>query len=147
MEIQDLTTKLYYPELRSRDGLPVYSVGWLGHLVPRTGDVNEEVLRRLHHFAVTNPQEKVFGLKFGAWGSHTCEICGEHENHGEIIVTTSRAHYMLPRMVFHYIESHHYRPPDQFLEELLAAKIERVAPEVLPFPVRDSESLPSESDR
>ena len=153
MQIPDLSATLYYSGIKSKDGLPIYSVGWLGDSVPRNGEDSREALRRLAYFAETNTQEKMFGGCFGAWGYHTCEICGSYKEYGEIIVTTSQAHYFLPRMVFHYIQSHHYCPPDQFLAELLEAEIEPTAygplplplpPTILPFSptIRDEESRP-----
>jgi hypothetical protein len=117
MHIPELAATLYYERLKSIDNLPTYSIGWLGDTVPRQGKVAAEILNKLKYFAAANSQENVFG-------SHTCEICGDHENHGEIIVTTGNAHYLLPKMVFHYIERHNYLPPDQFLTELLHTKID-----------------------
>ena len=113
-----MSTKLYYERMESLDGLPVYSVGWLGDTIPRSGKVNAEVIDRLRLCSRTNSQHDVFGARFGSWGDHVCEICANCSEHGEILVSSATAHYLLPKMVFHYMEAHDYLPPEEFLIDL-----------------------------
>jgi hypothetical protein len=128
MNIPEMSTQLYYPNLKSLDGLPTYSVAWLGNSVPREGELNDKVLELLREFAATNTKTKVFGFECGAWGSHTCEICHQFDQHGEIVVSTCKAHYLIPKMIFHYVEAHRYMPPEEFISELLSSQIEQGAP-------------------
>lgn len=118
-----MTRFLYYPDIKSLDGLPVYSVGWLGWFVFWKGDVEEAVLERLWWCAHVNSQWAAFGVLCGAWGSHTCGICGRYDSHGEIVVSTARAHYLVPTMIFHYIEAHRYKPPKRFIADLLTVEM------------------------
>ena len=51
-------------------------------------------------------------------GWHTCEICGRADGHGEIALEHAGARYVAPVLIIHYVERHHYLPPEPFLAAL-----------------------------
>jgi len=81
-------------------------VGWLGSVVPRTGQSDMTVIARLRGLQERNQ------LRDGTLGLHTCEICGGDSGHGSFFVEDFRTRYVLPNLVFHYIAAHEYRLPD-----------------------------------
>jgi len=88
------------------DGYDYLWVGWLGSVVPRTGQIDVTVIARLRGFQERNQ------LRDGTLGLHTCEICGGDSGHGSFFVEDSPTRYVLPNLVFHYISAHQYRLPD-----------------------------------
>lgn len=55
-------------------------------------------------------------------GLHECELCGSQPaaDTGHILVPVQGVLFVAPAMVVHYIESHGYRPPDQFVEAVMS---------------------------
>ena len=113
-------------------GLPVKSIGWLSgdHAFP-TGDVPEELPRRLLHLCATqlhrNPSLRMMG-------SHNCEFCLNsqpgaavdvpgrgriHLGSDEIRVGGPDCTYAAPNLIYHYVTAHRYRPPDEFMAAVL----------------------------
>ena len=113
MEISDLSPKLYSPELH--EGKRACSVGWLGCSVPTRGRLELNLFEAIRHYRKKNY------LEDGLLGSHTCEMCGTAEGHGEFIVEWGGMRYVLPTLVLHYLENHHYLPPKEFLAALAAS--------------------------
>ncbi|GAB7045246.1 DUF7919 family protein [Catenuloplanes indicus] len=113
MEYLDLTPYTY-----TDSALPMTSIGWLGseHGVqgpagaPLAGTELEELRgasRRICNVAL---------------GFHTCEFCGTVEGNGEYrYYLPDERTYAAPAMILHYVDTHAYRPPRQFLEGLGAA--------------------------
>jgi hypothetical protein len=97
------------------------NVGWLesAHTFP-TGAVSPHLLTRLKHLAVEAPVRQMRG-------SHQCGFCAQKE----IAITIAGRHrilgcaeiwvpgkewvYAAPDLIVHYIESHAYLPPVEFL--------------------------------
>lgn len=53
-------------------------------------------------------------------GMHNCEYCGKESGNGQIRVCHSnRIWYAAPTMVYHYVVSHRYLPPVEFIEAVL----------------------------
>ncbi|MDB5295141.1 MAG: hypothetical protein JWO31_1124 [Phycisphaerales bacterium] len=107
MHIPELSPRTYAPELHT--GVIVRSVGWLGRRVPHKGHAAPSILEALRRYATTGYRDD------NDLGFHTCEICGRANSHGEFWVEWRGVRYVLPMMVFHYVEAHRYLPPDEFL--------------------------------
>jgi hypothetical protein len=59
-------------------------------------------------------------------GLHFCELCGNAAGTGEIEVVAPTAIYVAPVLIIHYVELHHYRPPEEFeMAALKQAKVTR----------------------
>ncbi len=57
------------------------------------------------------------GLTLNSLGSHICEFCGEATSNSEkeLVDTENKIKYFLPKMIFHYIEVHKFKPSDEFI--------------------------------
>lgn len=91
------------------------NVGWLehGHEFAR-GPVPAEFTERLAQL-VARPVNR-------CRGSHTC-WCGERAGNGEIRVPSAAGVYAAPVLIAHYVEAHDYRPPQAFIDAVLAAPL------------------------
>lgn len=116
----------YYPDLGTSTqivaGPFVRAVGWLakGHNYP-TGSVTQELKARLKVF--TNGWSvcvSVLGWPISV-GPHECEFCSGVYAAGTFGVPAGALLYVCPQMLEHYVSAHRYRPPDEFIEALLAA--------------------------
>ena len=111
----------YFPDLSGEtyvgvpdDGYEYLSVGWLGGTVECTGATSSEVFEALRQAADSHQRD---------WGPvpagpHTCEICQNCMAHHEFVVTHGRIRYLIPNMVFHYIEDHEYKLPAEVEQAL-----------------------------
>jgi hypothetical protein len=113
-----------YWDLPEPDGLRVLNVGWLDaeRPFPRSRP-SEALLERLwRHCAIGVMQSR---------GLHTCELCGSSASNvverdgarwrlgdAELRIFGDRVVYACPQLLFHYVETHHYAPPDAFLGAL-----------------------------
>jgi hypothetical protein len=129
---------MYYPDLTPYDyGTTEYkdalNIGWIemGREFP-TGDFPEkqELLRKL--------KEKRIENKYRGW--HDCDFCECYEDkidstgnigtflifdrtgNGEYIVQWNGKTYAAPMLVVHYIDSHNYRPPQEFIDAVMNEK-------------------------
>ena len=111
----------------------VKTVGWLNAKSNfKTGDLQEAVLKKLKNIA---RRDGVFQpLVDPSRHSPYCEICGlvklDHAHgewipsaelwipHGDIIFSS-------PTTILHYIEKHHYLPPDDFIEAVNGVDISK----------------------
>jgi hypothetical protein len=110
MYIPDLDAVVYSPGLHA--GVVVRSVGWLGDRVPSTGSLAPGLLDTLKTL------RRIHGHDDGRLGDHTCEICGDHHERGELAIDHGGIRYVAPRMIVHYIEAHGYLPPEPFLDAI-----------------------------
>lgn len=101
------------------------NIGWLGPSSKfETMDADERLLGRLwSHCKISVAPTR---------GIHDCELCpspGAHvaERHGERLVLGSAEirvfsvegdAYAAPNLIYHYIQAHGYRPPEEFIEAL-----------------------------
>lgn len=84
-------------------------VGWIGDKILSTGNVPAETLKKLE-WAYNNRD-----IDQGALGEHDCEVCNNHTDRGEILIIDGEIMYVTPRMIVHYIKTHSYLPPEEFL--------------------------------
>lgn len=106
------------------------AVGWLS---PEhdytTGDVSQEFFSKLTRLTASPPCILVFK------GFHPCELCRfthamveqsfegldvKGVSHLNVFVPATEFLYVAPESVPHYIDAHGYRPPDTFVEAVLA---------------------------
>lgn len=119
---------MFYPDLSTAclvdAGPEVRSVGWLGKCDgirgffgarhPFTvGQVDATFLSKLRD----NVQNAVQVVLHPA-GFHTCEFCKDQKVPGlrNVWIPTRTFRYVAPEMVTHYVEAHHYRPPQEFID-------------------------------
>lgn len=100
-----------------------FYVGWLDNKHNFTvGRVSETFIEKLKEF-VSNPTIRTRGF-------HECDFCkpltstGQlatiHTSSTEIVVRGyGGKDYRAPGMILHYIEAHHYRPPQAFVDAVL----------------------------
>jgi hypothetical protein len=130
MFFADLTPYEYGYEMPRAN---VLNVGWLsrGHAFP-VGAVSQRFVKALRRL-VKSPENLYRGY-------HRCEFCpdppvvvsstglrvidppGETMGNGEIRVAGPEGLiYVAPVLVAHYVEVHHYRPPEPFIRAVIAA--------------------------
>jgi hypothetical protein len=126
---------MYYPDLARYNQNDSYDtpksavyVGWLdAQHYYRTGDVPAHFLAKLWEYC-SNPLLLTFGY-------HDCAFCQEegelgievqYNNRsitfgsGEIrVIGHHRVTYIAPDMIFHYVATHNYLPPSEFIEAVL----------------------------
>jgi hypothetical protein len=103
------------------------NVGWLDHWHRfEGGAVPEEALERI--FALC--QKPVHKTR----GYHSCELCRDHQmgwvvQRGDVKLTLGSAEirapggrgveYACPDLIYHYIQDHGYKPPQDFVDAVL----------------------------
>src|SRR5262245_4959815 len=112
MRIADMTT-VQIPTPRGT-GASVRAVGWLGRGEPFShGMITLEQYRRLGELARDPFQPYVSA------GIHRCELCqfdGEACSSTELFIPGDGFLFWTPTMICHYINAHHYKPPEEFLK-------------------------------
>ncbi len=83
--------------------------GCIGDKILSTGNVPAETLKKLE-WAYNNRD-----IDQGALGEHDCEVCNNHTDRGEILIIDGEIMYVTPRKIVHYIKTHSYLPPEEFL--------------------------------
>ncbi len=125
---------MYYPDLSPyphdnvscETSFPTLCVGWLARKHPYVqGDVPAAFMERLWIFCCNSV--------FYTLGYHKCPFCrdssygalarrGEQEirlGSAEIRIIGKGAVYAAPNLVYHYVEAHNYRPPEEFIQAVL----------------------------
>lgn len=114
MWYEDLTECDYFGEEHASS---LIAVGWLENEKPfATGKVSKEFFEKLSH-QQQNPWS--FGL---FCGFHECDICqfsGVPGNKNMFIPYNNNI-YVCPELITHYINSHNYLPPDEFIRAVLS---------------------------
>ena len=113
----------------------VLAIGWLSAARPYvSGPVPASVLERLaelelairaHHECPLHPLGTVF-IPIAAGGWHECEICVRDGNDPsrssyEMLIEGGGRRFEAPLMIVHYIESHGYQPPSDFVDAVASA--------------------------
>jgi len=120
---KDLSEYSYHGSVFYRPGTK--NIGWLG-----SG----------HEFDVMEPSEEILSLVWDYCmisvaqmrGIHECEFCPSGdweigEKNGQKLIlgaaeirvfSKSGVIYAAPTLIYHYISTHHYKPPDEFLQAL-----------------------------
>ncbi|QGM47656.1 hypothetical protein [Methylocystis heyeri] len=119
---EDLSEYSYHGGAFHRPG--TWNVGWLGlgHEFQKA-EPTKEVLDKLWRFC----RISVAQMR----GIHDCEFCGDDSYYAErdgeaLLLGTSEIRvfsptgkiYAAPTLIYHYIEHHNYRPPDEFIQAL-----------------------------
>ncbi|WP_018653929.1 hypothetical protein [Actinomadura flavalba] len=121
-----------YPDLSpyTYDAAPpgeAVNVGWLGGDAGfPTGEVDSRVVAALLRRAV-DPQNVMRGYHYCAFCDAESPICSMTPEGEEAALGTGEIHvpdgegrvYVAPTLIVHYIDTHHYRPPDVFLHAVL----------------------------
>lgn len=119
--IPDLSPLRYLPQTQSKPN--VLSVGWLGRC-ERSGWISRlkgnrpprdsaSLVATLKGLAALNQ------TPCPTFGYHTCETCLSENSRGEFWFTSaSGITYVMPNMVFHYIEAHGYVLPREVFDAL-----------------------------
>jgi hypothetical protein len=110
-------------------GLRLCEVGWLEKPGFPAGRVPGECIDAL----VAAHQNRVFSD--GYRGIHTCTLCGKSQpqirwrgrtvrlkGHGHYLVRKGSTVYMAPELLLHYIRSHRYRPPEEFVKATMVGR-------------------------
>jgi hypothetical protein len=98
-------------------GPKVRAVGWLGTYYPfPVGSVEDAFVERLRAHISSAWQPPIAG------GKHYCKLCPEHGAGGSVYVWFPTPHlkYVAPELIVHYIESHCYRPPEEFIQAVMS---------------------------
>lgn len=133
---------MHFPDLGEEcqvgAGPEVRAVGWLDIAHPYTrGTVEPAFLEALQHHV-----EKAWA-PVAAAGPHFCQFCPENPRSGgrvgaagNVWIPSERHLFIEPELIVHYITAHGYRPPDAFIEAVLACPAQK-SPEyferLLPF--------------
>lgn len=90
------------------------NVGWLDreHPFPK-GKTPPEFRKRLTVLCRNPPG------RFVTKGYHVCEFCGKVAGGNEIRVLAGEKVYAAPVLIFHYVISHRYLPPKEFIEAVM----------------------------
>lgn len=118
---EDLTPYTYFDPEREAPG--TVNIGWLdaAHLFP-TGPTSDEFQDKLGRLCELRVQQ--------TRGSHPCELCSGRDrpvSSSEMRVAGSRRVYAAPSLVHHYVAAHGYRPPEEFIEAVMACDEGRVS--------------------
>jgi hypothetical protein len=114
---------MYAPDLATEcfcaNAPHVRAIGWLedGHKFPQ-GAIDPRVPTILRGI-VTDAARLVPVV---SWGIHHCDLggcTGEGGSHYVVIPSPSCV-YIAPDLVVHYIDAHHYAPPAEFVDAVLA---------------------------
>src|SRR5262245_34286663 len=110
---EDLAECNYFPVRESS----LRAVGWLERgKVFATGTVDGRVYATIKKLAATPWQPFVAG------GAHACDLCAyeaEASGSSNVFVPGAGVVYACPELVCHYMNAHHYRPPEPFCEAVL----------------------------
>jgi hypothetical protein len=132
---KDLSPYVYFTRDEPSKASPL-NIGWLGSKVPFEKGVTSQAFRdKLLKFCA---DEYIVLI---ALGFHACEFCGmdmgdwyetQKEKYdkaqcasignGEIRVQGKSAVYAAPALIYHYVVKHDYKPPDEFIEAILAGE-------------------------
>ena len=94
------------------------AVGWLerGH-AHALGEVAPEVYATLANLLVDPWQP------FCSVGLHSCDLCayaGEKSGTANVFIPGDTCVFVAPELILHYMNAHHYRPPEAFCRAVLA---------------------------
>lgn len=130
----DLSPYTYLPEAVPPDQ-PVLTVGWLApeHEFP-VGAVSKEFTDKFADICATQ------GFYARTRGFHDCELPHDHGEPKELftiaktgervelgnaevrVTAESGAILAAPNLIWHYVDYHHYLPPQEFIEAVLAGR-------------------------
>lgn len=102
----------------------VRAVGWLSAGIPySTGEAPPDFVSKLRELSLRSGEStRALGWPF-AGGGHLCEMCGKVRAGGNFGVPAASVLYVAPEMVAHYVEEHHYAPPESFVTAVLGCAL------------------------
>jgi len=119
---------MYFPDMTHFLETGTLAVGWLEQSHPFTrGETTDEFRERLFLLCM-KPVRQTRGF-------HVCDLCSLTDNSimratlhseeawlgsAEIRVSDGDIVYAAPTLIYHYVTEHSYRPPDKFIEAVLA---------------------------
>ncbi len=111
----------YYPDLSECTGYwpsdRLLAVGWLEAEHPfETGQVDPSLVNRLQKF-LRNPWQPKYSM-----GRHDCALCAKANGSAQIFVAGTGGVYVAP-LILHYIQKHHYFPPQEFQEAVMTSPL------------------------
>jgi hypothetical protein len=113
--LPDLSVCTYFP---IEHGGVLRAIGWLEPSQPfPTGATAASVYSRLCELLVDPWQP------FVAAGFHDCTLCqfhGEAQGRANLFVPNGTFIYVCPDLITHYINAHHYQPPEEFCRAVVA---------------------------
>ena len=118
----------YFPDLRSDTQVVsasyVRAVGWLLPSKEFTkGECTPAALSALRRFS-ERCVESAAALGWpSAGGVHICEFCGRDAACGNFGVAVGDVLFVAPELLVHYVSSHGYLPPSEFLQAIAAAPL------------------------
>ncbi|MEM7803254.1 MAG: hypothetical protein AAF633_28950 [Chloroflexota bacterium] len=104
-----------------RIGLDPLAIGWLHHKQPfNTGSVSKQFVQQLHQFCqpenfvceIPKAQPCAISRKVITMGEVTY-------GHAEIRVIGEEAIYAAPDLIYHYVTTYQYQPPQAFIDAVL----------------------------
>ncbi len=113
------------------------AVGWLSKTEAyTTGDTPEAFHTKLLELCA---KARIRGMM----GYHFCEFCGNEVQYvitqvpyadeglrlgnGEVWTIGKSVLYAAPTLIYHYVTAHDYRPPDEYIESVLATEVDSAA--------------------
>lgn len=92
------------------------AVGWLGADPIAPGDISQNFFDKLR--AIVEESTPLVASS----GVHACEQCqfDPFTATGEVLVPHDSTLFVSPTMILHYVATHRYRPPEPFVEAVLA---------------------------
>lgn len=109
MWFEDLTKCDYFANF-----FPTIAVGFLENGKSYTkGETSKEIIEKIYEF------NKTGGMYYRTCGYHECDFCNFINielGATTILLAYKDKIYAFPMLITHYIESHSYRPPDEFME-------------------------------
>ena len=113
----------HYADLSTRcmvdEGQHIRAIGWLdaAHPFP-TGAVEKDFVECLTHHVATAWRPVASG------GVHFCNLCLEENRRAggaqNIWIPSRDKVYVAPDLIVHYVETHRYLPPDEFIQAVMA---------------------------
>ena len=88
------------------------AVGWLTNDRPfATGRMESDVFAKLKELMHAPWQPMI------ASGVHECQLCQFDRpcGHANLFIPNGDVIFVCPELIVHYVASHHYRPPDEFI--------------------------------
>lgn len=122
MFVKDLTAHPFTKETE------LLAVGWLDtNSTFVRGEVSTEFINKLWSF-IKNP-------RISTLGRHYCDFCGDYSRatiaeyqdekrmlgSSHTYVLGNKSVYLIPDLIFHYVQNHDYIPPQEFINALLSS--------------------------
>ena len=115
IETQERLNKMLSEHGLMKEDYKIVAIGYLSIDEEfEKGEVSTSFLTKLH--VLCNE-----GLALGSAGCHVCEFCeGDNKatssSEKELVDKENKIKYLFPKMIFHYITEHKFKPSNEFIE-------------------------------